>query len=773
MRRKFIFSVYRILQAAAFPFLLVYVLWRVLRDRRYLRGLPERAGFLPSSYKRTASGAIWLHAVSLGEVLSSAALIRQLRADYPTASLFVSCGTTAGRQVAEQKLAGVVDGIFFLPLDYCFAVRRVLRHIRPASVIVLETEIWPNLYHEAKRCGAALTVVNGRISLRALPRYLRLRWFFQSVLDLPDHLLVQSPEDQVNYCQTGAPPERIIVNGNLKYDFHPSDSGVPDVLRAFLWDRQKVWIAASTTAPTNNSTVDEDDAVIEAFLVLQPKHPDLLLLIAPRKPERFDIVAGKLQKAGIAFARRTALPSTEPVSILLLDSIGELSSLFGLASVVLMAGTLTDRGGHNILEPAIFAKPIIIGPHMENFPEIAARFRMANAVKSIDGPEQLAQAVDDLLSNTEAARALGERAKLLAEAQRGATSRAMRIIAEDRARAIPHVLPYGPVHPFLWALSKLWTAGGVLKRRGVKRRLHTPVISIGGIGMGGAGKTPMVRFLAEHLKARGFKPAVLTRGYRRQSVEAVTILESGAEAAVALTGDEPQMFLRDGFASLGIGADRYQVGCQMEKMLQPDVFLLDDGFQHARLHRDVDLVLIDGLDPQAGGEVFPLGRLREPLSALRRASAFLITRTDGGGVREILTHYNPDAPVFQSRVLPLQWVDAHTGVKHHLESFKGITVGAFCGLANPDAFWSTLRALGLKPINQTVFADHHRYTLREIDELGDSILLTTEKDAINLPEHIAPHRILWLQIELEINGAAALLDQIVAAIRSRSHDVNL
>ena len=773
MRRKFIFFCYRILQAAALPFLTVYVVWRVLRDRRYLHGLAERAGFLRPLYKRTVSGAIWLHAVSLGEVLSSAALIRRLRAEYPGSALFVSCGTNAGRQVAEEKLSDAVDGIFYLPFDYCFAVRRVLRHIRPASVVVLETEIWPNLYHEAKRCGAALTVVNGRISPRALPRYLWLRWFFQSVLDLPDHLLVQSVEDQDNYCRTGAPADRVMINGNLKYDFQPADSCPPQVLREFLGIHRRIWIAASTTAPTNESTIDEDDAVIEAFLKLQSAHPDLMLLIAPRKTERFDIVAAKLQAAGIAFVRRTALPSTERASVLLLDSIGELSSLFGLADVVLMGGTLTDRGGHNILEPAIFAKPVIIGPHMENFPEIAARFRVGDAVKSIDGPERLAQAVDELLSNPDAARALGERARLLAETQRGATDRALRVIAQDRSQAIPHVLPYGPLHPLLWTLSKIWTIGGRWKRRGEQRRLQTPVISIGGIGMGGAGKTPMVRFLAQRLWALGYKPAILTRGYRRQSNEAITILEAGAAAPPTFTGDEPQMFLRDGYAPVGIGTDRYQVGRRMEEQFHPDVFLLDDGFQHRSLHRILDLVLIDGLDPVAGGEVFPLGRLREPLSALRRATAFIITRTDGGSVRKMLARRNPSAAILTSRVTPLHWVDAVTGLDQNLESLQHLRVSAFCGLANPDAFWLTLSALGIQPVEKIVFSDHHRYSAGEIQQLGDGILLTTEKDAINLPELFTPGRIFWLRIGIELEQEAALLNQIVAAICSTSSNSRL
>ena len=202
----------------------------------------------------------------------------------------------------------------------------------------------------------------------------------------------------------------------------------------------------------------------------------------------------------------------------------------------------------------------------------------------------------------------------------------------------------------------------------------------------------------------------------------------------------------------------------MEDRFQPDIFLLDDGFQHARLHRDVDLVLIDGLDPLAGGEVFPLGRLREPLSALRRASAFVITRTDGGGVRHTLAQYNPGAPVFQSRVIPLHWVDAATGAQQTLDSLP--RASAFCGLANPNAFWSTLSALGIKPMRQTAFADHHRYTAREIEQLGGAILLTTEKDAINLPQPIAPHKIFWLKIGIEIDGEAALLDRLTAPFRT-------
>jgi tetraacyldisaccharide 4'-kinase len=292
--------------------------------------------------------------------------------------------------------------------------------------------------------------------------------------------------------------------------------------------------------------------------------------------------------------------------------------------------------------------------------------------------------------------------------------------------------------------------------------------------MGGAGKTPTVGFLAEKLKARGYNPAILTRGYRREDNKSSVILAAGEPAPVALTGDEPQIFLREGVAPVGIGADRYGTGKRMEDAFRPDLFLLDDGFQHAPLHRDVDLVLIDGLDPLAGGEVFPLGRLREPLSALRRASAFVITRTGSGGVRDVLARYNPAAPVFQSRVLPAHWVDTGTGEHLNADTLLRLRVSAFCGLANPDAFWSTLSAIGIEPSAKAVFPDHHRYTIDEIRRLAAEcgILLTTEKDSINLPantaDEIAPAKLLWLKIRMEVDNEADLIDQIVAAICSTS-----
>ncbi|MEO8052189.1 MAG: glycosyltransferase N-terminal domain-containing protein, partial [Acidobacteriota bacterium] len=206
---------------------------------------------MPDSLQTTGSGAIWFHAVSVGEVLSLVELLRRLRAERPSVQLFVSTSTLAGRALAEQKLADLADGVFFAPMDYRSIVRRVLRQLRPSLVVVLETEIWPNLYREAKRSGASLLIVNGRISDCALPRYQRWSWFFRHALAQPDAILVQTEEDARRYAIAGAPPERVQIGGNLKYDFAPPASGIAPDIKAFLSQTgaKSVFIAASTMPP--------------------------------------------------------------------------------------------------------------------------------------------------------------------------------------------------------------------------------------------------------------------------------------------------------------------------------------------------------------------------------------------------------------------------------------------------------------------------------------------------------------------------------------------
>jgi len=782
---------YWAIRIAAFPLLVFYFVYRSVRDPRYSGHFSERLGGEPASFHPTPPGAIWLHAVSVGEVISAAGLLLEIRERSPSIPRYISVSTVAGREIAEARLNGLVDGIFYAPIDYAFAVRRVLARIRPAAVVILETEIWPVLYREAKRAGCSLLVVNGRISDRAFPLYRRWRFFFQDALRRPDAILAQSERDMGRYLELGAARDVVQASGNLKYDAEPSRAEPPRVIADAIarLHPSAIWIAASTMPGADREDIDEDDAVLSAFQELARSHPGLLLILVPRKPERFDEAERKLRDAAIRYIRRSHDRSLEMIDpgitlpcVVLLDSIGELASLLPLADVVFMGGTLARRGGHNVLEPAACGKAIVTGAHLENFATIAAEFREQRAFLEIREAGELAAAIGKLLDDARLRKDLGTRAALLAAGKRGVTKRAVSEILRWQDLAVPHWNQLSPARLLLWPLAQVWAAVSTRQQRrkiAHARRLSTPVVSVGGISMGGAGKTPMVDYLAERLREAGYRPAILTRGYRRRSIETSILVEAGELAPVSFTGDEAQIFVRSGYAHAGIGADRFATGRLLEERYRPDIFLLDDGFQHARLRRDLDLVVVDALYPFGGGAVFPLGNLREPLSALARAGAFVIMRAaperEYAGIVRQLRAVNPNAPIFRARLEHRYWVDYRSRQPSHLMDGP---VGAFCGLANPASFWGTLRALGLPPVFHWAFGDHHHYNCAQVARLaaqaklhGSNLLLTTEKDAMNLPESSAAVlkdagvQVYWLKIGVRVEEEELLLELIASKMQ--------
>ena len=787
MKIKGIYLLYRLLQALGSPIVLLYLLWRGARQRAYLGTLRQRCGFLPASFRQTVPGAIWLHAVSVGEVIAAVALIRELRLRLPRSPVFVSVSTLAGYAAALAKLDGLAS-VFYAPLDYVFAVRRVLRTLRPSLVMVMETEVWPNLFRETKRTEAGLLLINARVSDRAIGRYRALRWFFGAVLGHLDLLLAQSGEMRARWIEIGAPPDRVHAAGNLKYDLDAPVAAPDSPVRRFI-ERLRprvVWIAASTMPPADTGDIDEDDAVIAAFGQVAARHSSLLLVLAPRKPERFDAAAQALARAGIPFARRSALTGAEELPLpgaLLLDSIGELAGLFPLASVVFMGGTLAARGGHNILEPALAGRPIVTGPHLENFAEIAADFRAAGALVEVSGATWLAAAVTEILENPARAAELGAKAASCARARQGATRLAACRAHEIFARHVPAHRPAQPAFALLWMLSRMWCWGATLSRtRALARRRHLEarVVSIGNITAGGTGKSPMVLHLARKLKAAGWNPGILTRGYGRHSPQPHHALAAGAHLPVSQSGDEPQLFLRAGVAPVGIGADRWRVGQLLEHEFATDMIILDDGFQHVRLERQVDIVLVDALDPFGGGYLLPLGRLREPLAGLYRADILVITRSEAGRVVESAEHFlhgaNPRAPVFHGRAQPEAWVSAVNGESLPADALPYARVAAFCGLGNPQYFWFTLAALGMQAAVRVEFEDHHAYKPHELRYMGRQFreakveaVLTTEKDWVNLgddPGHLlAPLPLYWLRIGVHVDREDEFLDAILQRLR--------
>ncbi|MEZ5403099.1 MAG: tetraacyldisaccharide 4'-kinase [Bryobacteraceae bacterium] len=779
MTASFIYFLYRLSQWLLFPFLLAYAAFRCIENPAWRAHFAERLGFVPPAVDVvTPTEAVWLHAVSVGEVVSAVPFIRELQRRLPGVRVFVSVGTVAGRELAEARLHDLAAQVFYLPFDFVFALRRVLRQIRPTVLVVMETEIWPNLWRESARAGAKVLVVNGRISDKAFARYRPLAPLLGSVLAIPERILVQTEIARKRFVALGAPDEKVVHGGNLKYDFSAGDNHPAPDLAAWITAQPatKVWIAASTMPPRQPSDPDEDDVVIDAFEAIAPRFPKLLLVLVPRKPERFDAAAARLAARGIPFTRRTALfPGSAPPrlpSVLLLDTIGELAALFRLAHVVFMGGTLVDRGGHNLLEPAFFEAPVISGKHLENFPEIASEFRAAEAFVEIDSPSALAPAAAGLLADPTRAKIIGARAGKIAHANAGAAARA----AAEALRLLDLSVPAPPpplwrrlaLEPFSW----IWRAGVALDRAvSRKHRLPRPVISVGGLSMGGSGKTPFAIFAAWMLRRAGKEPAILTRGYRRESTDGV-VLQPGEPFDSAATGDEAALLLLSMAGPVAIGADRAALARRILAANPSEniVFLLDDGFQHWPLHRDNDVVLIDTLDPLAGG-LFPLGRLRETPSAMRRATAVVLTRCRPGrsytGLRELIRGLNPKIPVFLSSIVPLAWVHAETGQRAAPDSLRGEPALAFCGLGNPAAFRLSLAETGIGVAAWRVFPDHHRYSSQELEALAQAArlndaprLVTTAKDVANLPSGWLAHfdglELLWLDVELRVENDESL-----------------
>jgi tetraacyldisaccharide 4'-kinase len=412
---------------------------------------------------------------------------------------------------------------------------------------------------------------------------------------------------------------------------------------------------------------------------------------------------------------------------------------------------------------------------MENFAEIAAEFRAAEAVITIDSATGLTAATARILADEGYRDTIGDRAGTLARARSGAASKAAAECVDLLEQAMPRVSRGAVTTIVLKGLAQLWNAGGRWKRSrdlGQQRRLPIPVVSIGGIAMGGVGKTPFVIWLAAQLRKRGIRAAILTRGYRRRSTERVTIAAPSAKLPVDETGDEAQILIRETGSPVGIGADRYAAGLKLLEKYDADLFILDDGFQHARLARDVDIALLDALDPIAGGGLFPYGRLREPLSALARASAIILSRAAPGrtysGLLAAIQRSNPSAPAFRSHIESAGWLP-------HEPSSKG---AAFCGLGNPESFWSTLSTLGLSPVLRRSYPDHHKYTQRDLDgfgkdarSLGAEALWTTGKDAVNLPSRQAAGLpVLELAVRTVVDDPEPLLDLIIQHLLVRPAD---
>jgi 3-deoxy-D-manno-octulosonic-acid transferase len=381
---------------------------------------------VPEGLRAAVAGrdVIWVHAVSVGEVLAATELIRELKAALPGWVIAVSTTTETGQRLAKERLKE--SPVFYLPLDFRFAVRRYLEVLRPKMLVLMESELWPRLIDECAKNGIPVAVVNARISDRSFPRYLRLRRLWRPFLEMISLFLAQSRETAERLVKIGAPAERVRVAGNLKYDVQAREASQMTKRIGSLLSGARLIVAGSTVA-------GEDEALLGAWPGIHQAVPDAALLIAPRHPDRFEEVLGLIRKSGYPFYRCSHLMlHTEPIfggTILLLDTIGDLASMYGLAAVAFVGGSLVAKGGHNPLEPAQFAVPVVMGPSFENFREVVEAMRSADAIRIVE-PQIFADSLIAMLRDTEEARTLGERGRAVFEAQSGATARTVQSLMD-------------------------------------------------------------------------------------------------------------------------------------------------------------------------------------------------------------------------------------------------------------------------------------------------------------------------------------------------------
>jgi 3-deoxy-D-manno-octulosonic-acid transferase len=412
-------AVYSLALVLLLPTTLYHLVWRGMRQREYLQRWDERFAFYPTAGE---PGGFWLHAVSVGEVNAAAPLVRALRAKYPETPLLLTTVTPTGSRRARELFGEAVRHAY-LPYDTPGAVRHFLDHFRPRLALVLETELWPNLYVETARRGVPLLIVNARLSARSLRGYRWIAPLVRVALKAVAHVAAQSPADLSRYVQLGLEPARGSMPGNLKYDTDvPAETAARGAAWRAQWGARPVWIAASTHP-------DEEDAVLAAHAAVLARWPEALLLWAPRHPERFERVAERCADAGLRVRRRTrdGEPATD-TQCFVVDTLGELLAFYAASDAAFVGGSLQAVGGHNLLEPAALGVPTVVGPHMFNFEEIHARLTAVGATQTIREAGALGPAIVALLADPDARRKRGQAGRSSLAGERGALAKTLALV---------------------------------------------------------------------------------------------------------------------------------------------------------------------------------------------------------------------------------------------------------------------------------------------------------------------------------------------------------
>lgn len=802
---------------------------RSIREKGFVERIKQSLGFFPEGALDPVAkkNCIWVHAASVGEIVATSPLIKEFRREFPKSPILVSVVTTSGYEMANRIIKDA-DSIIYFPLDLPFVAASVLRRIHPRIFLNVETELWPNFFMTARQLHIPVMMVNGRISEKSVRRYKYMFSILRDMISTVKFFAMQSQIDANYIMELGAPKELVTVTGNTKFDQTYTDV-TPAEREKILSDMglknaEGILLAGSTHRR-------EEDYVLRAFKAVRENHPKARLVIAPRELLRTREVIGICKSAGFSVATRTELQKRPPNNedIIILDTIGELGQVYSIGDVIYVGGSLVTHGGHNILEPAAHGKAIIVGHHMENFKDTHALFKNRNACITVNSPEELVEQTRKLFDDPKHRRQLEDETLKIVKENRGASRKSAVLLrkvltayeAKENARH-PHTtqkienlrtyfiylihskkadgfsmnLLMGLLYIFSLIYEQLVNIKLLGYKIGIlgKERLNCYVISLGNITVGGTGKTPTAQRLAKEIRDMGYRVVILNRGYRSKWHGEVGIVSDGKDLHMdaAEAGDEAYMLAKHlPNVPVLIGAERAVTGKYAIEHFGAEVAILDDGYQHWQLIRDMDILLVDAVNVFGNGHLLPRGTLRESMAHISRADVCLITKVDqaeaGAGeyIRETVHKYNANAKIVESIhqprcFMPLaDWFINLAGEGVDVEKISGRKIMAVSAIGNPASFERTLRDLGAEIVESIRYPDHHEYTVKEMqdvlqqaDALGAESIVITEKDAVKIPAEFAktnwsiPIFVICVEVKFQ-TGAKEFQDELRRRLSER------
>lgn len=803
---------------------------RSVREKGFVERIRQSLGFFPEHAldKVEKKDCIWVHAASVGEIVATSPLIKEFRKEFPKSPILVSVVTTSGYEMANRIIKDA-DAIIYFPLDLPWLAGHVLRRIRPRVFLPVETELWPNFLRTARKIHVPVMMVNGRISDKSVKQYKHLHSLLRNMIGTVKLFAMQSPIDAEYIMRLGAPQELVTVTGNTKFDQTYTDVSPEEKQKIIeemgLSKNDGIFLAGSTHR-------GEEEAVLQAFKAVRETHPHARLVIAPRELLRTMEVVHLCRKAGFSVTTRTKLQNEAPQDedIVILDTIGELGKVYSIGDVVFVGGSLVPHGGHNILEPAAHGKAIIVGSHMFNFKDTYALFKNRDACLTVKNGEELAKQVTRLFDEPEHRHRMEEETRAIVRENKGASRKSAILLhqmlegyessPENRhhvrstqkitnfqtyfidlvhSKEVDGLFPH-LIMGILYIFSLIYGLLVNIKLAGYKygifqkQKLDCFVISLGNVTVGGTGKTPTAQRLARDIRDMGYRVVILNRGYRAKWHGEVGIVSDGKRLHMdaAEAGDEAYMLAKHlPEVPVLIGAERAKTGRYAMEHFGAEVAILDDGYQHWQLERDLDILLVDAVNVFGNGYILPRGTLREPISHISRADICLMTKVDQAAagscdyIRETVHRYNPEARIVESIhqprcFIPLtEWYVNIASQGIDIAQMRGKRIMAVSAIGNPASFEQTLSDLGAVIIESLRYPDHHDYAMSEMTDIfqqaenaGAEAIVITEKDAVKIPADVArekwsiPIYVICVEVNFQ-KGSEGLADLLKKRLAER------